>query len=90
MQVYAIIMIADIINRSKIIWVKGLIAISLISQNHYSLFILARNWNYFASKILIACGGQTPSHARQKIQSGSFDINGFWSDAGFPGVSNHS
>jgi hypothetical protein len=46
--------------------------------------------NYFASKILIACGGQTPSHARQKMQSGSFDINGFLSDAGFPGVSNHS
>ena len=38
----------------------------------------------------MAFGGQTPSHARQKIQSGSFDISGFCSEPGFPGESNHS
>ena len=43
---------------------------------------------YFFSYILIACGGQTPSQARQKIQSGSLSINGFFSDAGLPGESN--
>ena len=38
----------------------------------------------------MAFGGQTPSQARQKIQSGSFDINGFLSDAGFPENSTNS
>ena len=38
----------------------------------------------------MAFGGQTPSHARQNIQSGSFDINGFLSDAAFPENSTNS
>jgi len=37
----------------------------------------------------MAWGGQTPSHAKQKIQSGSLSISGFFSDAGFPGELNH-
>ena len=39
---------------------------------------------------MIACGGHTFSHARQNIQSFSLAINGFFSDPGWPGVSNHS
>jgi hypothetical protein len=35
----------------------------------------------FLWKILIACGGHTPSHAKQNMQSGSRAINGFFSDA---------
>ena len=45
---------------------------------------------YFFTNILIACGGQTFSHAKQNIQSFSRIIKGFFSDAGWPGVSNHS
>jgi hypothetical protein len=36
---------------------------------------------YFCAKILIACGGQTPSQAKQNMQSGSLAINGFFADA---------
>lgn len=45
---------------------------------------------YFCSNILMACGGHTPSQARQNMQSGSFDMSGFFSEAKLPGVSNHS
>ena len=38
----------------------------------------------------MAFGGQTPSQARQNMQSGSFDMSGFLSDAEFPGVSKNS
>ena len=45
---------------------------------------------YFCSNILMALGGQTPSHARQNIQSGSLDMSGFLPDAALPGVSKNS
>src|SRR5579864_1990730 len=40
--------------------------------------------------IFIACTGHTFSQARQKIQSGSRAINGFFSEDGFPANSAHS
>src|SRR5918992_5250890 len=48
-------------------------------QEHYPF------WNIFTH-----CGGHTFSQAMQKMQSFSLIINGFLSDAGCPGVSNHS
>jgi len=39
---------------------------------------------------LIATGGQTPSQARQNMQSGSLTCNGFFVEAGFPGKSRNS
>ena len=45
---------------------------------------------FFGSKIFIATGGQTPSQAIQKIQSGSLICNGFAVEAGFPGKSRNS
>src|SRR5919205_1075760 len=49
-------------------------------QHYYCPF-----WNIFTH-----CGGHTFSHAMHNIQSFSLIIKGFFSDAGCPGVSNHS
>ncbi len=65
---------------------SGEIQVQIISwPDSHDLF-----FDYFSAKIFIACGGQTPSQAKQNMQSDSRAISGFFSDDTCPGVSNHS
>src|ERR671931_1580793 len=65
-------------------WIIYYVIVILLFLFNYILYY----WPFW--NILTHCGGHTFSHAIQNIQSFSLIIKGFFSDAGCPGVSNHS